>query len=134
MKKEVTVRSPYPFYLAGLCWLVYSLAFPFYRLTDILAAALISVAAYFISGKIFTPSLKIIEVEETYASTGDRLADEMIAKGLSLLKEIRAANNHINHPELSAKITKLEEICRQIFREVERRPQKAPAIRRSLEY
>ena len=134
MKKEIIKRSPAPYYLAGLCWLVYSLLLPFYRLTDILVAALLSVAVYVVGGKIFAPSREIVEVEETYAPSGNRLADEMIGKGQSLLKEIRVANDKIDHSTLSGQINGLEEICRQIFKEVQRRPQKAPLIRRSLEY
>ena len=134
MKKEVVVRSPFPFYLAGFAWLLYSLLFPFYRFTDFLIAAALSALAFYAGGKAFAPRREVVEVEETFASSGDRQADEMIAKGQSLLKDIRGANDRINHPELSDKITRLEDICRQIFNEIQRRPHKAPVIRRSLEY
>ena len=134
MKKEIVKRSPVPFYLAGLCWLFYSLLFPFYRLTDILVAALLSIAVYWISGKVFVPRREVVEIDEVFSATGSLRADEMIAKGQAMLKEIRSANNKIGQPELSDQITRLEEICRQIFKEVHRRPQKAAVIRRSLEY
>ena len=134
MKKEVVVRSPIPYYMAGFSWFVYSLLLPFYRLIDILIAAALSAAVLIIGGKIFAPRREMVEVEETYSSSGDRLADDMIDKGRSLLKEIRAANNKINHPKLSDQINRLEEICKQIYKEVQRRPQKAPVIRRSLDY
>jgi len=134
MKKELVHKSPIPYYLAGLCWLVYSLLFPFYRLTDILFAALLSCAAHFIGGKVFPPRREWVEIEEKIALSGNRLADEMIAQGRSFLKEIRQANDKIGHPALSEQISRLEEICKQIFQEVARRPQKAPVIRRCLEY
>lgn len=134
MRKEIIKRSPIPYYLAGFAWLVYSIIFPFYRLTDILIAAILSVLVFIVSGKIFAPSREVVEIEERFSSSGDSQADVMIARGQGLLKEIRAINNKINHAELSAKIASLEEICRQIFKEVQRRPQKAPVIRRSLDY
>jgi hypothetical protein len=134
MKKEVLVKSPFPYYLAGASWLVYSLAFPFYRLSDMLIAAGISAAVFFVAGKVFAPRREVVEVKEVFAPSGDRQADEMIAKGQALLKEIGEVNARIDRRELSEKIAKLEGICRQIFREVQRRPQKAPVIRRSLEY
>ena len=134
MKKEVVRRSHVPYYLAGIGWLFYSLLFPFYRLTDILIAAVLSIAVFWLGGKIFPPHRVVVEIDEVFSATGSLQADEMITRGQTLLKEIRAVNNAIGQPELSDQITRLEEICRQIFKEVHRRPQKAPVIRRSLEY
>ena len=134
MKKEVTKRSPIPYYLAGASWLLYSVLLPFYRLTDILIAAALSAAVFFVGGKIFAPRKETVEVREVYAPSGSRQADEMIRSGQELLKDIRAANDRIAHPELSAQIATLEDICRNIFREIQRRPEKAPLIRRSLDY
>ena len=134
MKKEVIRRSPIPYYLAGGCWVVYSLLLPFYRLSDIFIAAALSAGMFFVGGKIFAPSREIIEIEDIFRPSGDRQADEMIAQGQKLLKEIRAVNNKIDQPELSEQVAQLEEISRQIFKEVQRRPQKAAAIRRSLDY
>jgi hypothetical protein len=134
MQKEVVKRSPIPYYLAGFSWLVYSLAFPFYRLTDMLISAVLACAVFFISARIFAPSHEMVEVEDVLSLTGNPQADEMIAKGQALLKDIREVNDRINDPGLSGKITSLEEICRQMFKEVQRRPQKAPVIRRALDY
>ena len=134
MKKEVVKKSPYPFYLAGAGWLIYSLILPFYRLTDILIAAALSAAIFWVGSKVFAPVREVVEVDEVFSATGDKLADEMISKGQALLKQIRSANNRIDHPELSDQISRLEEICSQIFKEVQRRPRKAPLIRRSLDY
>ena len=134
MKKEVLKKSPYPYYLAGASWLLYSLLLPFYRLSDILMAAGLSALVYFVCGKVFAPTVQIVEIEETYSPSGDRIADEMITKGQALLKQIRGANDKIGHPELSDQISRLEDICRQIFKEIQRRPRKAPLIRRSLDY
>jgi hypothetical protein len=134
MKKEVIRNSPAPYYLAGLCWLIYSLLLPFYRLTDILVAAALSAAAFFVGKKVFAPRRELVEVEEVFAPSGNRLADDMVAQGQILIKDIRFINDRIGDPVLSAQVTSLEDICRQIFKEVVRRPQKAALIRRSLEY
>ncbi|MCL2165796.1 MAG: 5-bromo-4-chloroindolyl phosphate hydrolysis family protein [Clostridiales bacterium] len=134
MKKELIRKSPFPFYLAGTCWLIYSLLLPFYRMTDILIAAALSAVVFLVSSKVFTPIREVVEIEESFAPSGSRQADEMISRGQTLLKEIREANQKIDRAELSDQISRLEDICRQIFREVQRRPQKAPLIRRSLDY
>jgi hypothetical protein len=120
--------------MAGVSWLVYSLVFPFYRIGDILIASGITLFVHFIGGKLFPPSRVYVEVEETIPPSGNPQADEMVARGRELLKEIKGANGRINHPVLSAKITALEEICMQMFKEVQRSPRKAPVIRRALDY
>jgi len=134
MKKEIIRKSSARYYMAGASWLIYSLLLPFYRMTDILVAAVLSAGVFFVSGKIFAPLREIVEVEEVFSPSGNRQADEMISKGQALLKQIREANQRINHATLSLQITGLEEVCRQIFKEIQRRPQKAPLIRRSLDY
>lgn len=134
MKKEIVKKSPMTYYLAGLCWLIYSLLLPFYRMTDILIAAALSAAVFFVAGKVFAPTRTVVEIEEVFAPSGSRQADEMIAQGRSLLQEIRAVNDRIGQPELSDQISRLEGICRQMFKEVQRRPQKVSLIRRSLDY
>ena len=134
MKKEIIKKSPYPFYLTGASWLIYSLLLPFYRLTDILIATALSAAVYFVSSKVFAPEVRVVEVEEVYTASGDRAADEMISKGQSMLRDIRVLNSKINNPALSERVSKLERICAQIFKEVQRKPRKAPLIRRSLDY
>ena len=114
--------------------MIYSLLLPFYRMSDILIAAALSIAVYIVSAKVFAPEIRVVEIEEKYAASGDRLADEMISKGQSMLRDIRVLNNKIDHPALTERVGRLERICAQIFKEIQRRPRKAPLIRRSLDY
>ena len=134
MKKEVVIKSALPYYLAGLVWLLYSLVLPFYRLMDFFLAAVLTVAVFWISRRLLPGHTELVDVPEEAVLTGDQLADEMVATGQALLKEIRVANDKIAQPELSAQIDELEDISRKIFNEIIRRPKKAPEIRRFLGY
>ncbi len=66
--------------------------------------------------------------------TGNAYADEMIARGQQLMKEIRAENEMIPDEHLSEQIVQLDDVMDRIFRAVAEQPGKAPQIRRSLDY
>ena len=134
MKKEVFKKSVAPFYLVGAVWLIYAALFPLYRLLDFLWLILISLGVFEISRRLFKGKMTLVEVEEPKVATGDAKADEMIAAGKAYLKEIRAVNDAVADPELTVKISRLEEISAKIFDHVAENPRKAPDIRRFLEY
>ena len=66
--------------------------------------------------------------------TGNAYADDMIARGQQLMKEIREENEQIPDEHLTAQIEKLDEVTDKIFRAVAEQPGKAPQIRRSMDY
>ena len=66
--------------------------------------------------------------------TGNAYADEMIARGQQLMKEIRAENELIPDEHLTEQINELDEVADKIFRAVAEQPGKAPQIRRSMDY
>ena len=66
--------------------------------------------------------------------TGNETVDDMVIKGQELLMKIRQEDDEIPDPELSAKIVRLEDVANRIFRTVADQPQKAPQIRRFMEY
>ncbi|MDR1192609.1 MAG: 5-bromo-4-chloroindolyl phosphate hydrolysis family protein [Peptococcaceae bacterium] len=134
MRKEVIRKPVLPYYLAGAGWLIYSLLLPFYRVTDILVAAVLSAAIFFVAAKVIPGRTEWVEAKEDPVDSGNRRVDEMVAAGKGLLREIRAVNDRIAQPALTARVDSLEEVSRQIFSEVIRRPRKAPEIRRFLEY
>ena len=67
-------------------------------------------------------------------TTGIGHVDELIARGQGLLREIRAENSKIPDPVLSKQIDDIERVSDRIFRTVAERPNKAPQIRRFMDY
>ncbi|MDR0470037.1 MAG: 5-bromo-4-chloroindolyl phosphate hydrolysis family protein [Peptococcaceae bacterium] len=107
--------------LAAVCCLIYLLVFSSGKLINIVIAIVIGVAVYLISKNLF-------------AARKDDREDVAVTPEQNLLEEIHAIGLKIGRAELTARITELEDICRQMFAEVERYPQKVVVIRRSLEY
>ncbi len=66
--------------------------------------------------------------------TGDPTADQVITKGLDMLKTIRQENDIIPDETLSGQMDKLTEKCEQIFRTVSESPEKAPQVRKFMNY
>jgi len=66
--------------------------------------------------------------------TGNAYADDMIARGQRLMKEIREEDEQIPDAHLTEQIQKLDEVTDKIFRAVAEQPGKAPQIRRSMDY
>ena len=66
--------------------------------------------------------------------TGNAYADDMIARGQQLMKEIREENEQIPDAHLTEQIVKLDEVTDKLFRAVAEQPGKAPQIRRSIDY
>ena len=66
--------------------------------------------------------------------TGNEKADAMVDKGLELLRDIREEDERIPDPELTKKIGQLEDVSNRIVRAVADQPEKAPQVRRFLNY
>lgn len=66
--------------------------------------------------------------------TGIETVDQLIRNGQDMLASIRDENNQIPDPELTKKIDQLETISNQIFLTVTDKPDKAPQIRRFMDY
>ncbi len=66
--------------------------------------------------------------------TGDPTADEVITKGLDMIKTIRAENAAIPDETLSGQMDTLCTQCEQIFRTVSEAPSKAPQVRKFMNY
>ena len=66
--------------------------------------------------------------------SGNGEADAVIAKGQEMLHTIRAENDAITDAVLSGQMDELERLCVQIFTTVAEKPQKAPQIRKFMNY
>ena len=140
--KKTVKRAPrpLPILLLGLTWVVCALAFPLYRIWDYLLVAAVSVLVYKVSsimaeGLDLSPkSAQVILLEEEPPSTGNPLADEVLSQGQAMLDTIRHENDLIPDAKLSYQLEELERIGRQILATVRDTPEKAPLVRRFLNY
>ncbi len=66
--------------------------------------------------------------------TGDPAADELITKGISMIRTIQSENAAIPDAKLSAQMAQLCSKCEQILRTVSESPAKAPQVRKFMNY
>lgn len=123
----------------GAAFAGYALLFPLYRLSDYLLAAGVSVLlAKVISIMAQGPDLRSAEEKKRDAEplpvTGDAQLDELFRKGQEMLDAIHRENDAIPDEALSGQMDELSRLVREIFRTVADKPQKAPQIRRFMDY
>jgi len=137
MKKKKT-RKPY---LAGgiaaaAAGVIYASLFPLNKPIHFLLLAGLSAL---IGWVVYTMATgldvsKKAPVQRPYTATGNPSVDQLVHHGLEMLSEIREENAQIPDEGLSAKIDELEDISRRIFTTVADKPEKAPQIRRFMDY
>ncbi len=67
-------------------------------------------------------------------ATGNPTVDQLVQQGMKMLADIRAENDGIQDPALTEKINALEDVAKRIFLTVADKPEKAPQIRRFMDY
>lgn len=137
-KQRKGVLGPWAaaFLAAGAIVVIYSLIFSLYRWQHYLIAAALAVlvgrVAYMMAKGVDTS--KPAPAQQPIPKTGDAAADSLVEKGQELLKQIREEDAMIPDPVLSEKIVRLCDVADRIFRTVAEQPQKAPQIRRFMDY
>ena len=96
------------------------------------ALALIGRVVYIMAQGVDTS--KKAPTQKPIQKTGNEKADAMVDKGLELLRDIREEDERIPDPELTKKIGQLEDVSNRIVRAVADQPEKAPQVRRFLNY
>lgn len=96
------------------------------------ALALIGRVVYIMAQGVDTS--KKAPTQKPIQKTGNEKADAMVDKGLELLRDIREEDERIPDPELTKKIARLEDVTNRIVRAVADQPEKAPQVRRFLNY
>ena len=129
----------------GMTVLLYALFGPLYRLSDwllcsVLALLVGKVIGIMAQGPDLTthnkpqPGETVEKPVEELPLSGNSEADEVIAKGQQILHQIRAENDAIADAVLSGQMDELERLCAQIFKTVAEKPNKAPQIRKFMNY
>lgn len=66
--------------------------------------------------------------------TGDPDVDRVVRRGQEMLAAIRRENDRIPDPMLSRQMDEMDSVANKIFRQVIEKPEKAPQIRRFMDY
>lgn len=133
MSKIIRTEKPsaLPFYAAAAAGLALCAALPVYKLWA-LAVALAGAAAAFVAARRVCPP-QVIEREVPF-HTGDGDVDEMLTGIQKQLDTLRALNDALPDPQLSAAMDRMEKAGRSILEVVEQAPAKAKQIRRFANY
>ncbi len=120
----------------GATVLGYSLLFPFDRWNHYLIGGALAL----LLGRVAYIMFSGLDTSQTAQSlqdlpvTGNSAVDQLIARGQDMLVAIRKEDELIPDPALSEKIVQLDGIATRIFQTVIDQPEKAPQIRRFMDY
>ena len=120
----------------GIVFALYGSIFSLNKVSDLLIGGGLAVAAGWLvyqMGQGLDTSKKA-PAQKKIPVTGIETVDQLIRNGQDMLASIRDENNQIPDPELTKKIDQLETISNQIFLTVTDKPEKAPQIRRFMDY
>lgn len=148
--KLVRTGSPAKFYITAAVALVYALSFPLYEVHHFVIFAAVLVLVFFLSGALFRGKKVFVPVEAEKpreepkpkpapekvekSQTGNPEVDKIIDEGREYLKRLRAADDAIPDETLSEDITRMERASADIFRYIADHPEKAPQIRKFMNY
>ena len=135
-KKNDTKAYVISFIAMGAVVVLYSLIFPMYRWQHYLIVAGIALLVgrvVFIMAQGLDTS-KEAPVQQPIPKTGDSAVDSLVEKGQEMLAEIRKENDLIPDAQLTDQMNQLDKVANQIFHTVAEHPEKAPQIRRFLDY
>ena len=135
-KKNDTKAYVISFIAMGAVVVLYSLIFPMYRWQHYLIVAGIALLVgrvVFIMAQGLDTS-KEAPAQQPIPKTGDNAVDSLVEKGQEMLAEIRKENDLIPDAQLTAQMNQLDKVANQIFHTVAEHPEKAPQIRRFMDY
>lgn len=121
---------------AGAVFALYSSLFKLNQVSDFLIGGGLAVLAGWLAYQMGMglDTSKKAPVQKSIPVTGIESVDQLVRHGQEMIAQIRDENSQIPDPVLSKKIDELESISNQIFLTVTDKPEKAPQIRRFMDY
>lgn len=121
---------------------LYAMIYPFGRIADFVAAAVLGIVAGFLGGKLSKPVVLIKEKPynvlpppaPVLISTGNEALDELYTESMRLMGELGEASLLITNPVMQKPLDELMRVSRQIFAFVEKNPNKIRHIRQFVSY
>ena len=141
-------KSVLPIYLIGIVWLLWAALGSLNRPFHYIAAALVSLAVYYLGKIIFpdrgytvddgkeeaaAPKAEAVKKEEP-KSTGNPEIDALIKEREKAVSEMKRLNDSIKDETISAHIDHLEATTGKIIDAVVAQPSKLPQIRKFMNY
>ena len=130
MKKRV-IRSAIPVYLCAATWILFGMLLPMYKLSSILLAAGVSVAAWLLGSRFFPG--RVVEEEEA-PNSGDEEVNKQILEGRENLKSLKNAADSIADEAITAPLSRMIEAGDKIFKALEKNPRDSQQIRKFMNY
>ncbi len=152
--KLVRTGSPAKYYITGIAALLYAMNGPMTEPANFAAFAIVVALVFFLSGALFKGKKQFVPIEaekpqpkpepapepkkepepEKRSRTGNPEVDKIIDDGYGYLRQLRAANDAIPDEALSADIDRMERASADIFSYIAKHPEKAPQIRKFMNY
>ncbi len=136
MKKDKKKSLLIALIAAGVVVVIYATLLPFYRLMDYIICAAVAILVarllYVMVGGVDTS--KKAPTQKPIPTSGNQEVDELVKRGQNMIAQIKEQNSLIKDEVLSQKINHMESTTHKIFLTVVDKPQKAPEIRRFMEY
>ena len=148
--KMVMKRKPSnaKFWFVGILAMIYAMNFPMYHYTHFAGLAATAAVAYCLAAFVLFKGKKVfVPVEEEKpaveekapepekkSTTGNPEVDKIIEEGQEYMKKLRAANDRIPDEVMSERISRMENASADIFALIAENPDKAPQIRRFMNY
>lgn len=150
--KLVHTGSPAKYYITGVVALLYALNAPMTEPANFAVYAIVLLLVFLLSGALFKGKKQFVPVEQPKpqpapkpepkkepepvkkSTTGNPEVDKIIDEGHEMIQKLRAANNAIPDEALSADIDRMERASSDIFNYIAKHPEKAPQIRKFMNY
>lgn len=129
--KELRKRSPVPFLVAGLAFLLYGLTTSIVSVWDYALGAGILAIGYAVGRAVFKDEVVRIEMKP---DTGDVNANQLLLEAREALVAIRAANDRIADEKVSRNIEGIESSCLKILDRLEADTELYGQLRTFLRY
>lgn len=129
--KVLRRRSPLPYMAAGIAFLLIGMFSPIYRIWDYLFAALVAYGTFLVARLLFKDTKIKVELPP---NTGDAQMDQLVAEARTTLTALRACDEQIEDPVVSACIVGIESKCTQILSRLQEQPAIFSQLRTFLRY
>ena len=130
----VSVPSPLPYYAVGVCWVLYALVFPMYRILDYVIIAAASVGVFFALRK-FLPCKSVLQpIPYEPAYTGDAAVDAMLKDGQAYITCFREASSNIGDAAVKKSVERVSLSAQGVLDHIAAHPEKAKQVRRFIQY
>lgn len=132
--EEKVVKSTIPIYAIGIVWIVYSLMFSMYNISNMVIATFISLIAYIILSKVLPKKIIMVEAKYIPVDTGDDIANKYLAQGHENLKQIKEFNLRLKDSKIANEINYIEDTLSKILKFINKYPKKAKNLRTFIDY